>query len=342
VHERIETRTYVLLGLFGCLARPQPQSANVWLMDVQERGATSLGELRASVRTEVGKVVIGYENAVDLLLTAAVAGGHVLIEGAPGVAKTILAGSMAQVLGVSFKRMQFTPDTQPMHLTGSTISVMGEPKFVKGPIFTNLLLADEINRTPTRVQAALLEAMQERHITHEGRTHWLPNPFMVIATQNPYEHSGVYELPESQLDRFLFKIRISYLDAEQELAIVRLPHRGLAPDVLGEVQPLLDVARLDRVQREMDSTHVPDDTARYAVRIARATRTHPAVTLGVGPRGIIHLVTAAKAAARLAGRDKAERDDVTAMAVNVLAHRLILRDDASPDAVVADAVASAA
>ena len=310
-------------------------------MDVEERQGPALEELRDTVRAEVGKVVIGYESAVDLLLTAAVAGGHVLLEGPPGVAKTILAGSMAQVLGVSFKRMQFTPDTMPSHLTGSTVSVMGEPKFVEGPVFTNLLLADEINRTPTRAQAALLEAMQERHITHEGRTHWLPSPFMVIATQNPYEHSGVFELPESQLDRFLFKVTLDYLDADDEIRIVRLPHRGLSPDILGDVQPLLDVARLDRVQREMDSTHVPDDTAGFAVRVARATRTHPDVTLGVGPRGIIHLVTAAKAAARLAGRSTAEREDVAVMARNVLSHRLILRNGGAPLAVITDALAAA-
>ncbi|MFL5953766.1 MAG: AAA family ATPase [Gaiellaceae bacterium] len=307
-------------------------------MERGDEANLSLDRLRDAVRSEVGKVVVGYEDAVDLLLVAAVAGGHVLLEGPPGVAKTMLAGSIAQVLGISFKRVQFTPDTTPNHLTGSTIEVMGESRFVPGPIFTNVLLADEVNRTPARTQAALLEAMQERHITHDGRTHWLPSPFMVIATQNPYEHAGVYELPESQLDRFLFKIVLNYLDPEEELKILRLPHRGLSPDLLGEVQPLLDVARLDKAQRQIDSTEVPDDVARIAVAITRATRTHPDVMLGAGPRALMHLLTAAKASARLDNREVVSRNDVVAMARVVLGHRLILRNGANAAVVVDDAV----
>ncbi len=309
-------------------------------MGIDESRSVMFEQLRDAVRSEIGKVVVGHEDAIDLLLVAAVAGGHVLVEGPPGVAKTILAGSVAQVLGVSFKRVQFTPDTVPSHLTGSTVHVMGEPRFVQGPIFTNVLLADEINRTPARTQSALLEAMQERHITHEGRTHWLPSPFMVIATQNPYEHVGVFELPESQLDRFLFKITLDYLDPERELEITRLPHRGLTPDLLGEVQPLLDIASLERAQRDMDATDVPDVVARTAISIARATRGHADVVLGAGPRAIVHLLTAAKAAARLDNRAVVSRGDVLSMVRPVLCHRLMLRNGASAEAVVDDAIAA--
>jgi MoxR-like ATPase len=313
----------------------------VEVVEAVEYQEVSLAELRNGVRSEVSKVVIGYEDAVDLLLVAAVAGGHVLLEGPPGVAKTMLAGSVAQVLGVSFKRVQFTPDTLPLHLTGTTIPVMGEPRFIPGPLFTNVVLADEINRAPARTQAALLEAMQERHVTHEGKTHWLPSPFMVIATQNPYEHVGVYELPESQLDRFLFKVVLEYLDPELELEILRLPHRGLSPDVLGEIQPLLDVTRLDRAQRQMDATRVPDNVARFAIALIRATRTHTDVELGAGPRALVHLLTAAKANARLDSREVVTLDDIAAMAQPVLAHRLILVNGANREAIVAEALAAA-
>ena len=285
--------------------------------------ATAFHTLRGNVHSEIRKVIVGYDRAVDLLLVAAIAGGHVLLEGPPGVAKTMLANSMAQVLGIGFKRIQFTPDTAPFHLIGSSVTVMGEARFVQGPIFTNVLLADEINRTPPRTQAALLEAMQEHHVTYEGKTHWLPSPFMVIATQNPFEHEGIFPLPESQLDRFLFKVVVDYLDRDQEVAIVRLPHRGVAPDLVGEIQPLFDIARLDKAQQEIDATVLSDDLARAIVDIARATRDHSAVVLGVGPRGIIHLTTAARASARLAGRTEVLLSDILEMSQYVLAHRIV-------------------
>jgi MoxR-like ATPase len=300
----------------------------------------NLAELRTAVRAEVAKAVVGYEEAVDLLLVAAVAGGHVLLEGPPGVAKTLLAGSMAQVLGVQYKRIQFTPDTTPNHIVGTTTKKMGEDVFVHGPVFTNLLLADEINRTPARTQAALLEAMQERHVTVEGRTHWLPTPFIVIATQNPYEQMGIFPLPESQLDRFLFKITLDYADPDEEVQILRQPHRGLSPDLLGEVAPLLDVVRLDAAQRELDETEVPDDTAAFVVAVARQTREHSQVILGASPRASVHLLSAAKATARLAGRTRVQREDVEAVAQGVLAHRLMLHGGKAED-VVADALAAA-
>ena len=297
----------------------------------------TLSDLRELVRRELDGVVVGNDEPIDLLLVAAVAGGHVLIEGPPGIAKTLLAGSIARVLGVGFKRVQFTPDTLPEELTGKNVTRGGATTFRQGAAFTNVLLADEINRTPPRTQAALLEAMQERHVTVEGRTHWLPSPFMVIATQNPYEQAGIFPLPESQLDRFLFKIHIDYASAAVERAILRLPHRGLAPDVLGDVAPLLNTARLHTAQEELDATPAPDDVIAYIVDIIRATREVEGVVLGASPRAAIHLLAAAKAHARLAGRPIVAREDVADMAVHVVSHRLIV-SGVGAEAVVRDAV----
>ena len=213
--------------------------------------------------------MVGQGDAVDLLLVAALSQGHVLIEGPPGSAKTLLARAMAHVLGAQFRRIQFTPDTTPEEITGFNTVKLGEEVFVPGAVFTNVLLADEINRTPPRTQAALLEAMQERTVTVEGRAHRLPNPFLVIATQNPFEHEGIFPLPESQLDRFLFKIVLDYCDAESEIEMLRLPHTGVTPDMLGEIQSLLGVVGLDNARTELDSTEVPDEVARYIVSVVR-------------------------------------------------------------------------
>jgi MoxR-like ATPase len=291
-----------------------------------ESGALGLEALRHDMRTEMAKVVVGHEDELELLLAAAVAGGHVLLEGPPGVAKTLMASGLAQVLGVQFKRIQFTPDTTPTHIVGTTVKKLGEPQFVPGAVFTNILLADEINRTPPRTQAALLEAMQERHVTVEGRMHWLPAPFMVIATQNPYEQMGIFPLPESQLDRFLFKIVLRYGTADQEAEILRLPHHGLRPDVIGDLRPLLDVGRLSAAQRSLDAAEVPDDVVRACVSVVRATREIEGVVLGASPRAAVHLLTAAKVHALLDGRSTVEVADVRRMAPFVLAHRLIVED----------------
>ena len=307
------------------------------MSNVAELGAgrgSQASDLRDVVRREVGKAVIGHEQAIDLLAVAAIAGGHVLLEGPPGVAKTLLVNALAHTLGLSFNRIQFTPDTQPRHVAGETIERMGENVFVQGPVFANMLLADEINRTPPRTQAALLEAMQERQVTVDGKTHFLPTPFLVIATQNPYERADeIFTLPESQLDRFLFKVEMHYGDAEQELAMVKLPHAGLSPDLIGDVQPALDRSGLMHAQREVDETEVPDELARYVVAVVRKTRELPGVVLGASPRAALHLLTAAKANARLAGRAVVDYSDVSAMAPFVLGHRLIVSAGSSPGAV---------
>jgi MoxR-like ATPase len=294
----------------------------------------SLIELRERAKTEIAKVVIGQERAVELLLVAALARGHVLLEGPPGSAKTLLARATAHMLGATFKRIQFTPDTSPAELTGINAIRMGEQVFFPGSVFTNVLLADEINRTPPRTQAALLEAMQERQVTVEGKAHKLPDPFLVIATQNPYEHRDVFELPESQLDRFLFKIVLEYADAQSEFEMLDLPHKGIAPDMLGEVRPLLGVVGLDKARDELDATDLPEEVGRYMVAIARASRDIAGVELGVSSRGVIHLASASRANARLSGRDEVTIEDVREMAPFVLRHRLILEEGLSPDDVL--------
>ena len=294
----------------------------------------SLADLRERAKNEISKVVIGQERAVELLLVAALARGHVLIEGPPGSAKTLLGRATAHMLGATFKRIQFTPDTSPVELTGINTVRAGEPIFLPGAVFTNVLLADEINRTPPRTQAALLEAMQERQVTIDGKAHVLPDPFLVIATQNPHEHRDVFMLPESQLDRFLFKIVLEYADADCEYEMLDLPHRGVAPDMLGEVRPLLGVVGLDRARDELDRTEIPEEIGRYMVALARTTRALPGVELGVSSRGIMHLAGASRANARLNGRDVVTVADVREIAPYVLRHRLILAEGMNADSVL--------
>jgi MoxR-like ATPase len=285
---------------------------------------TTLGDLRDTAKAEVGKIVVGHDQAVELLLIAAIAHGHVLVEGPPGSAKTLLANAVARVLGVNFKRVQFTPDTTASEILGEMGKQMGEPVFLPGAVFTNVLLADEINRTPPKSQAALLEAMQERVVTIDGKRYPLPDPFLVIATQNPFEQAGVYPLAESQLDRFLFKIDLEYCDEESEVEMLTLPHLGVTPDLIGEVRPLLGPVGLDKARAELDSTEVPEPVARYIVKIVRRTRELDGVMLGASSRSAIHLMSAAKAVARLSGRTAVTAADVREMAPFVLRHRLIL------------------
>ncbi len=307
---------------------------------MMEEKYDDLAGLRERAKAEVSKVVIGQDRTVELLLIAAVAHGHVLLEGPPGSAKTLLARAVAHMLGASFKRIQFTPDTTPTELNGQNVVRAGEHLFMPGAVFTNVLLADEINRTPPRTQAALFEPMGERQVTVDGKAHKLPDPFLVIATQNPHEHEGVFPLPEGQLDRVLFKIDLDWADAESELAMLNLPHKGIAPDMLGEVRPLLGVVGLDKARQELEHTEVPEAVGRYIVAVGRKTRELPGVELGVSSRAMIHLVNAVKANARLNGRDTATMEDVREMAPYVLRHRIAVEDGVNVDTVLLDAMAS--
>ncbi|HEV7887165.1 MAG TPA: MoxR family ATPase [Acidimicrobiales bacterium] len=309
------------------------------------RSALSLRDLRDAVGAEVAKVVVGQEEALDALLAAFAVGGHVLLEGVPGVAKTLLANAVARSLGVEFRRAQFTPDMLPSDLTGTLTLQRGELAFRPGPVFTNVLLADEVNRTPPKTQAALLEAMQERQVSVEGEPRALPDPFLVVATQNPIEYEGTYPLPEAQLDRFLLKLEIGYPSAEDEVAMLHLTHRGVDPVTLDDVAAVAGARDLREARREADDTTVSDEVAAYVATVVRRTRDLPSVSVGASPRAAVHLLAASKAAARLAGRDFVTPDDVVGMAPAVLRHRIILRPEAElehyrPDDAVRTAIAA--
>jgi MoxR-like ATPase len=297
-------------------------------------------ELRERFVAEVAKVVVGQEEAVEQILVAAVVGGHVLLEGVPGVAKTLMASAAARALDIDFRRAQFTPDMLPSDLTGTVALRGGELAFRPGPVFTGLLLADEINRTPPKTQAALLEAMQEGSVTVDGVTHPLPSPFLVVATQNPIEYEGTYPLPEAQLDRFLLKVNVGYPSPDDELAMLARPRHGVAPVGMDDIRPIVAAAEIMDARRQVDATAVSADVAGYAAAIVRRTREAPGVALGASPRAGVHLLAAARAMARLSGRDFVTPDDVADMALPVLRHRLLLRVEAEierygPDDVVA-------
>jgi MoxR-like ATPase len=269
----------------------------------------------------------------------------VLLEGVPGVAKTLLANAFARATGVQFRRVQFTPDMLPSDLTGTMTLRAGELVFRPGPVFTNILLADEINRTPPKTQAALLESMQERQVTVDGTPHPLPEPFMVVATQNPIEYEGTYPLPEAQLDRFLAKLDVGYPNERAEVAMLHLAHRGVAPATLDDVRPVTTPAEVVAARELVDATTVQDSVVDYVVALVRRTRELPSVALGASPRAAVHLLAAAKAAARLSGRDFVIPDDVVAVAPAVLRHRLTIRPEAEleryrPDDAISTAISS--
>ena len=303
----------------------------------EESAGSRLRELLGRARVEVAKAVVGHDTAVDLMLIAALARGHVLLEGPPGTAKTLLAQAMARVLGAKFQRVQFTPDTTPNELIGTIVNRGGENVLERGAIFTNVLLADELNRTPPKVQAGLLEAMQERHVTVRGRTYFIDPPFFVMATQNPYEHEGVFPVTESQLDRFLVKIGLDYGSEETELNTLNLPHRGVIPDMISDVSPVLGERAFLVAQEAVDEVDVPEDVALAVVRIVRATRELSGIELGASPRASRHLLTAAKARTAALGRTTVELDDVVWLAPYVLSHR-ILSSDRRPEEIVRNAV----
>ncbi len=306
----------------------------------------------ARLKAEIAKVVVGQEEVVDEILTAIFSQGHALVVGVPGLAKTLLISTIARTLNLAFNRIQFTPDLMPSDITGTEViqedrsTGHRELKFVRGPIFANCILADEINRTPPKTQAALLEAMQERHVTAGGQTHDLPSPFFVLATQNPIEQEGTYPLPEAQLDRFMFQILIRYPTQDEELEVLRRStHKE---DV--RIEPVLDAEGIRRIQRVVRATPVPDHVMRYALRLVRATRVGEAsetarprmvqdyLSWGAGPRASEYLVLGAKARAILTGHDHASIEHVREVALPVLRHRILLNFNAEADQVKPDDV----
>lgn len=303
---------------------------------------TEAQDLARRIRSEVGKAVVGQADTVDLMLTALFAGGHILLEGAPGTAKTFLAQTFARTLGLKYGRIQFTPDLMPGDILGANLFNFQTSQFTltKGPIFCDILLADEINRTPPKTQAALLEAMQERRVTIDGKAHPLPQAFTVVATQNPIEQQGVYPLPEAQLDRFLFKQVLSYPTVEQERAIVAT--HGLRtgtpnPADLG-VTAVVGATEIAAVVDLVATIRLADEVVDYIVRLVRATRESADLEAGVSPRGGAMLATAARARAVLQGRDYVIPDDIKALALPALRHRVVLSPAAEVEARLPDQV----
>jgi MoxR-like ATPase len=308
----------------------------------RRRAAAPPRDAVLALRSEVAKVVVGQDGALSGLVVALLVRGHVLLEGVPGVAKTLLVKTLAAALDLDFKRLQFTPDLMPADVLGQMIldQAAGSFRFRAGPVFTNLLLADEINRTPPKTQSALLEAMEERQVTLEGESRPLPEPFLVVATQNPVEYEGTYPLPEAQLDRFLLKLVVPYPSAQQEEEVLARHDQGLDPhdlDAAG-VAPVAGIADLAAGRDEVDAIRVEPPVRAYIVAIARATRDSPSVSLGVSPRGAAALLHAAKAWAWLAGRTYVTPDDVKAMAKAAFRHRLQLRPEVELEGATSDGV----
>jgi len=286
----------------------------------------------AMLRAAIHQAMVGQSEVIDQVLIALAASGHVLVEGVPGLGKTLLVRAMSQALSLTHARVQFTPDMMPSDITGHSVldPASRELRIVRGPIFTHILLADEINRAPAKTQSALLEVMQEYQVTIEGQTLPLPKPFMVLATQNPVETEGTYPLPEAQLDRFLFKVQIGYPSAEEEIAVVVRVTAGLAGDdlPLADVKPCLDGTGVFALQQLAAAVRVDEHVVDYAVRIVRATRDYAGVAIGSGSRGALALVRGARAVALLDGRGFATPDDVKRIALPALRHRIALSPDA--------------
>lgn len=295
-----------------------------------------------TLRTEIAKAVVGQDPAVTGLVVALLCRGHVLLEGVPGVAKTLLVRALASALELDTKRVQFTPDLMPSDITGSLVydTRTAEFSFQPGPVFTNLLLADEINRTPPKTQSSLLEAMEERQVTVDGTPRPLPEPFLVAATQNPVEYEGTYPLPEAQLDRFLLKLTIPLPSREDEIDVLTRHASGFDPRDLhaAGLRPVAGPADLEAARAAVAQTTVSAEITAYVVDICRATRQSPSLTLGVSPRGATALLAAARAWAWLTGRDYVTPDDVKALALPALRHRVQLRPEAEMEGVTADSV----
>jgi len=293
-----------------------------------------------ALRDEVSTIVVGQEGVLSGLVAALLVRGHVLLEGVPGVAKTLLVKTLAATVQLRFRRVQFTPDLMPSDLIGQLIydQHTGDFRFREGPLFTNLLLADEVNRTPPKTQAALLEAMEERQVSVDGSPRALPTPFLVVATQNPVEYEGTYPLPEAQLDRFLFKLIVGYPSADQELAVLAMHDQGLDPHDLSSVHPVANAQDLEVARREVDAIRVDPAVQGYIVALVRATRDSPSLRLGVSPRGATMLLHASKAWAWMSGRAFVTPDEVKAVAKPTMRHRVQVRPEIELEGVTADGI----
>lgn len=308
----------------------------------QER--TDLAEFSekvSQIKREISRVVVGQHEAVDLLLTAILADGHVLIEGVPGVAKTLLARLMSRLIDARFSRIQFTPDLMPSDVLGTTVFNMksSEFEFHKGPVFSDLVLVDEINRSPAKTQAALFEVMEERQVTIDGLTYRMGSIYTIIATQNPVEQEGTYRLPEAQLDRFLFKIRMGYPSVDEEVDILKRHQDNVKLTKLEEIKPVLSIDELLKMREKLQSVYVEESLLRYIATIIQQTRTSKAVYLGASPRAAVAMLNASKASALLNGRDFVTPEDIKFVTPSILQHRLILTAEAEMEGYTALKVA---
>ncbi len=304
----------------------------------------SVETIAASIRSEVAKAIVGQEKTIEQVLVAILADGHALLEGVPGVAKTLLVRTLAQTLNLQYGRVQFTPDLMPSDVIGTSVfdPKTAEFKLRTGPIFVSILLADEINRTPPKTQAALLEAMEVRHVTIDGVRYKLPSPFLVFATQNPIDFEGTYPLPEAQQDRFLLKILIDYPSAEAEQDVLRKHHGGFAPQRLEEagVTAVVSPEQLAEMRKEVQSVTVEDKIFVYIYSMVKATRDSSDLLVGASPRAGIALLNCSKAVATLRGRDFVIPDDVKELALAVLRHRVVLRPESEVEGLTADRILS--
>lgn len=311
---------------------------------------TDLSGLQHSVDTlkrEIGKIIVGQDQMIELLLTAILAEGHVLIEGVPGVAKTLTAKLLSKSISVGFSRIQFTPDLMPSDVIGTSLYNPKETsfQFKRGPVFSNIILIDEINRAPAKTQAALFEVMEERQVTIDGQSYHLEKPFMVVATQNPVEQEGTYHLPEAQLDRFLFKIVVQYPTAEQEFNIVMQHHHSRPDSFLEKVHPVISASDIEALREQVKNIHVEDKLITYITTIVGHTRENKSIYLGASPRASIGILNGAKALSAIRGRDFVTPEDIIYIAVPVLRHRITLSPEkemegVSPDEIVKQIIES--
>jgi MoxR-like ATPase len=301
-----------------------------------------INEIYSRIQAEAAKVIVGQDEAFEQIVIALFTGGHVLLEGVPGTAKTLMAKTLAHLIDARFRRVQFTPDLMPSDIVGTQVFDVATSRFHlrRGPIFTQILLGDEVNRAPAKTQSALLEAMEERQVTIEGERHPLPEPFMVLATQNPVEYEGTYPLPEAQLDRFLFKVLIDYPPAEAETEVLRRYHRGFDAHDLATagLERIITPADIARCRAEIGAVTVEPGVMDYVTQIAVASRRSPDLILGGSPRASIYLLLASKTYAALQGRNFVTPDDVKALAAPVYRHRVILKPEAEIEGLDADAV----
>lgn len=312
------------------------------MSDLEFQSRIDFSELNRSVqdiKNEIGKVIVGQPQLIEQMIVAVLANGHILVEGVPGVAKTLSAKLFAKTIDVGFSRIQFTPDLMPSDVLGTSIFLPGSSKFEfkKGPVFSSIVLIDEINRSPAKTQAALFEVMEERQITNDGTTYTLDYPFLVMATQNPIEQEGTYRLPEAQLDRFLFKIIVDYPNIVEEISILDRQNKGeLSADT--RISPILSATKLKSLSEAVDKVLVERQLLEYIAQIVAATRQSPWITLGASPRASLAILKASKAIAAIRGRDFITPDDIKEMAVPVLRHRILLTPEKEMDGTSADTI----